>query len=375
VPPPDTTLRDDLLGRFQAGVDAQVTDAEFDSLALRVFRFQFERNPLYRAYCESRDVTPGSVATALEVPAVPTSAFKAVPLVAGDPDTVEAVFRTSGTTRGVERRGAHLVPDLSLYRASLAAGFRAHLLPDVDRLPILSLVPPAEAVPDSSLSFMASEVAHRFGTRVAWLADVERLNVDALVAALRASAEIDQPVCLFTTSLALAHLVEVLAGSGERLSLPAGSRVMDTGGSKGQRTTVDRADLYAGVQQQLGVAARWCVNEYGMTEMSSQFYDTVAGRAEGEDVSGRRHAGPPWVRTVAVDPETLTPLPDGEAGILRHHDLANLGSVAVIQTEDLGVCEGGGFQLLGRATGAEPRGCSLAAERLISAARSGPGAG
>jgi len=372
VPPPDTTLRDDLLARFEAGVDAQITDREFDSLAIRVFRFQFERNPLYRAYCESRDVTPESVATALEVPAVPTSAFRAVPLVAGDPDAVEAVFRTSGTTRGMERRGTHLVPDVSLYRAALAAGFRANLLPDVDRLPILFLVPPAEAVPDSSLSFMASEVAHRFGTRVAWFADVERLNVDALVDAIRASEDVDQPVCLFTTSLALAHLLEVLAGSGEDVSLPAGSRVMDTGGSKGQRTVVDRADLYTEVQRRLGVAERWCVNEYGMTEMSSQFYDTVAGREEGGEVSARRHAGPPWVRTVAVDPETLVPFPDGEAGILRHHDLANLGSVAVIQTEDLGVCEGGGFQLLGRAAGAEPRGCSLAAEALISAARSGP---
>jgi hypothetical protein len=371
VPLPDPTLRDELLRRFEAGVEAPITDAEFEILALRVFRFQFEHNPLYRAYCVTRGVTPDAAGTAQEIPAVPTSAFKAVPLVVGDPDSVEAVFRTSGTTRGAERRGTHRIPDLSLYRAALAAGFRAHLLPDVERIPILFLVPQAVDVPDSSLSFMASEVAHRFGTRVAWFADAERLDLEALLAALRASAEAEQPICLFTTSLALARLLEALARTGEHLSLPEGSRVMDTGGFKGQRMAVDRSDLYEEVQRRLGVATRWCVNEYGMTELSSQFYDTVAGNADGAEVGSRRYRSPPWVRTVAVDPETLAPLTDGEIGILRHHDLANLGSVAVIQTEDLGVCGPGGFRLLGRAAGAEPRGCSLAAEALVSAARGG----
>jgi hypothetical protein len=42
-------------------------------------------------------------------------------------------------------------------------------------------------------------------------------------------------------------------------------------------------------------------------------------------------------------------------------DLANAWSVLAIQTEDIGVRRGGGFELLGRMKTAEPRGCSLMA--------------
>jgi hypothetical protein len=40
-------------------------------------------------------------------------------------------------------------------------------------------------------------------------------------------------------------------------------------------------------------------------------------------------------------------------------DLASVFSVMAIQTEDLGTRRGDGFELIGRATLAEPRGCSL----------------
>ena len=102
-----------------------------------------------------------------------------------------------------------------------------------------------------------------------------------------------------------------------------------------------------------------------MTEMSSQFYDGVAGAAPAP--AERLHAGPPWVRTQATDPETLRPLPHGEVGVLRHFDLANLNSVMAIQTADLGITTPGGFRVLGRARGAEARGCSLAMDDLLRA--------
>jgi hypothetical protein len=105
-----------------------------------------------------------------------------------------------------------------------------------------------------------------------------------------------------------------------------------------------------------------------MTEMSSQFYDGAAGTAPA-DPAERLHAGPGWVRTRATDPETLRILPHGEVGVLRHWDLANLHSVACIQTSDLGVTSPGGFRVLGRAQGAEARGCSLAMDDLLSAIR------
>jgi hypothetical protein len=143
---------------------------------------------------------------------------------------------------------------------------------------------------------------------------------------------------------------------------------MDTGGFKGRSREVTRAELYGAIRERLGIAPEWCVNEYGMTEMSSQFYDGAAGTAPA-DPAARLHAGPAWVRTRATDPETLDILPHGEVGVLRHWDLANLGSVACIQTSDLGVTAPGGFRVLGRAQGAEARGCSLAMDDLLSALR------
>jgi hypothetical protein len=85
-----------------------------------------------------------------------------------------------------------------------------------------------------------------------------------------------------------------------------------------------------------------------------------------------------------LDPATLEEAPPGNAGLLAIFDLANLGSAAHLLTEDLGVTAAsgasgaappdggaGGFRLLGRAAGAELRGCSLAAEELLQEA--GPG--
>ena len=108
------------------------------------------------------------------------------------------------------------------------------------------------------------------------------------------------------------------------------------------------------------------VNEYGMTELLSQFYDVSAAETSGKTLEVRRHVPPAWVRTRVLDPNTLSALPIGEPGLLCHYDLANAGSVMAVLTEDLGVAVGDGFRLLGRVQGAEPRGCSIAMDELLS---------
>lgn len=366
--PEQQRLEGDLLRCIRHGAHAPLADDAFAALARRVFRFQYTRNAVYRAFCDRRGATPDTVAARTDVPAVPTDAFKAAPLISGPVAAVTATFRTSGTTAGAERRGEHHFPDLTLYDAALRAGFRAHLLPDHSRLRIFALVPlPADA-PDSSLSHMIGAVIADYGTSESdsyvrrGAIDVPRL-IDALAAAERDA----HPVGLLGTSFALVHLIDALAAANRRFRLPPGSRIMDTGGFKGRSRTVERDELYTALEHGLGVSPEWCVNEYGMTEMSSQFYDAIAGH--GAPLTARLHHGPAWVRTQAVDPESLELLPDGEAGILRHWDLANLHSVAVLQTSDMGICSAEGFRLLGRAPGAEPRGCSLATEELIEAMR------
>jgi hypothetical protein len=62
-----------------------------------------------------------------------------------------------------------------------------------------------------------------------------------------------------------------------------------------------------------------------------------------------------------ISPETGNEVADGETGLIRVFDLANVFSVMAIQTEDLGIRRGDGFELIGRAALAESRGCSLLA--------------
>ena len=356
-----------LLAVIARGAHAPPDDAEFDALAREVFAHQYACNAPYRAFCDRRGATPATVGRWEDVPAVPTDAFKAAALVCGGPSPGGTVFRTSGTTQGRERRGEHHLPDLALYDAALRAGFSAHLLADGARLRILSLVPSPRDLPDSSLSYMVGEVMRDFGAEGSgWFVTAEGgIAHGELSDALRAAEAEGVPVCIPGTAFAFVHWLDALSAAGERFRPPQGSRVMDTGGFKGRSREVTREELYAAIEDRLGISFAWCVNEYGMTEMSSQFYDGVASFAPWP--ADRLHTGPAWVRTQAADPETLRPLPHGQAGVLRHVDLANLHSVMAIQTADLGLTEPDGFRVLGRASGAEARGCSIAMDELLSA--------
>jgi hypothetical protein len=344
-----------------------LSDDEFDEMALRVFAFQYRENRTYGAYCARHGATPETVATWADVPPVPATAFKRLDLFAGDPGAAEAVFRTSGTTRGGEARGRHLVRSLSLYRAALLPPFRRHLLPDGARLPLLSLVPSPEALPDSSLAYMVGTVARELSAGATWLVGRDgSVDTGRFVAECSELNARDQPALLVGTALAFARLVEALdATGGAGVDLPAGSRVMETGGFKARAGELRRTDLYASLSRLLGVPDARIVNEYGMTELLSQLYEPVLG--EGPSARGR-HVAPPWLRVRALDPVTLSPRQQGEVGLLSFFDLANVGSVCHVLTEDVGSVSADGVRLSGRVEGAEPRGCSLALEQLASVA-------
>ncbi len=159
-----------------------------------------------------------------------------------------------------------------------------------------------------------------------------------------------QPVVLLAVTSALLRLIDADGALG-RWPLPPESLIVDTGGCKGYRTPLARGEIIGRYRDAFAVTADQIVNEYGMTEMCSQLY------ARGE----RPLSAPPWVRTLVCDPLTGEEQPPGRPGVLRHVDLANVGSVIAIQTEDVGRAVDGGIELIGRAAGAEARGCSLLA--------------
>jgi hypothetical protein len=158
---------------------------------------------------------------------------------------------------------------------------------------------------------------------------------------------------------------------------------MDAGGYKGRSREISREAFVSWAAQMCGVARDRVINLLGMTELASQIYDWVAPTTPAIPIRGitRMKHPPPWMRTEVIDPRRLgpdgpEPVADGELGVLRHLDLANVERPLRIQTEDVGryvtIAGDGaprrGFEILGRAKGAEPRGCSLSAEDLAPAA-------
>jgi hypothetical protein len=188
------------------------------------------------------------------------------------------------------------------------------------------------------------------------------LNFDAALAVLRQAVANQQSLLLLGTAFSFVHLLDALAEHNLRFELPPGSRVMETGGYKGRARALSKTDLHSFITQQLGIPPAHIVGEYGMSELSSQAYDwSIRHRASGIRHLKRLFRFPPWARALIISPETNRPVAEGETGLLRIFDLANVFSVMAIQTEDLAVQRGEGFELIGRAARAEPRGCSLMA--------------
>jgi hypothetical protein len=137
---------------------------------------------------------------------------------------------------------------------------------------------------------------------------------------------------------------------------------MQTGGFKGRSREVSAADLRGAVARTFDVSERAVVGEYGMTELSSQLWEATL--VDDQARHGVYHE-PPWVRVVPVDPETLAPVPPGEVGVARIEDLANVDSAFAVLAQDRVRRVDGGVEVLGRAPGAPPRGCSIAIDEML----------
>jgi hypothetical protein len=339
-------------------------DARFDHLAHEVFALQYEANRPYRAFCDRRRRTPATVTRWPDIPALPTTAFKSVDLACA---AAERIFLTSGTTQGGERRGRHLVPRLELYRVGARTHFRRMVLPDGAVPRLVGLLGSPAVLPDSSLTQMVEWLRHDVANGDGeYLVDAAGFDPARAADRIAELARDGRPLCLIGVRVVFTSLLDHCLATRRVLELPADSRVVDTGGPKGGRTLSD-AGFLAACWTVLGVPGYQCINEYGLTELCSQYYDDVLlMRFAGTNVK-RRKLAPVWLRTAAVDPATLEPVPDGTPGLLCHFDLANAGSVLAVQTEDVGVVEQGRVELRGRAPGAEPRGCALALADLLAA--------
>ena len=340
-----------------------VTDDDFNAMALELFAYQLENNAPYRRFCQQREKTARSVRNWRGIPAVPISAFKDLTLSCCAPEDAERIFMTSGTTReGVHGKSHH--PTLTVYDASMIRNFGRRVMQGTERIRMGILFPTEDAMPNSSLAHYLALAVREFGTEDShYLVTDDGLDTMRLLVELAHAEQTGEPYALLGASYSFVHMMDALDGMGEIGFLPEGSRVMDTGGFKGQSEEVALDDFYARLSSTFGVPRSHCINMYGMTELSTQFYDS------GNETCPSVKSGPHWIRTRAVNPLTGEAVEQGTQGVLAHCDLAHFNIVSTILTEDAGIEVEDGFLLLGRADGAEAKGCSMAVEEFLKAAK------
>lgn len=330
---------------------------DFAELALAVFREQVERLPFYGDLCARRGLRADRIEDWRAIPPLPVAAFKRLEL---GPADAPLTFRSSGTGGGATSVHRQAYPEL--YRLAIDESFPRFCLPAGGPIAMLSLVPSRAQVPDSSLAFMVEHLLARFGAPGSDLAFGPRgVELAKARSWLGARQREGRPVLLLTTAFALADLLEGLVRLDLRFRLAAGSAAMVTGGYKGRRRELGAEELQALLAARLGLGADAIVGEYGMTELTSQCYTRALSGGDPD-----LFVPPPWMRVRVLEPLDLSECPSGRTGLLSFVDLANLGSAVHLLSEDLGVVEGDGFRLRGRAAGAELRGCSLLVEELTA---------
>jgi phenylacetate-coenzyme A ligase PaaK-like adenylate-forming protein len=313
---------------------------EFLRTALEVFQNQYNKNAVYQSFIDSLKVIPWNVKTLEAIPFLPVEFFRNHKIVTGSL-SVEIIFSSSGTTNSLP--GRHFVNDLSLYNESFLKAFRL-FYGDPGDFVIAAILPSYTEREGSSLVYMVDKLIRLSKNP---LSGFYRDDLKKLITVVNAARNLNQKVLLLGVSFALLDLAEK---EGPDLS---GVIVMETGGMKGRRKEITRAELHSILTEKFNVPV--IHSEYGMTELMSQAYSAGQGK----------FYCPPWMKIVIRDPQDpLTIFSEtGITGGINIIDLANINSCSFISTGDLGkLHEDGGFEVLGRFDNSDIRGCNLLAE-------------
>ncbi|MBI4324799.1 MAG: hypothetical protein HY674_05990, partial [Chloroflexi bacterium] len=291
---------------------------------------------------------------------MPTAAFKELDLTSLPAEERTVVFHSSGTTEQRPSRHFHNAESLALYEASLWPWFATHFLadwtvptgsttaPTTEKFRLLILAPSPALAPHSSLAYMFDAVRRRLGwLESAFMGQLDPgggwiLPIERLLAALRDALQAHEPVGLLGTAFSFVHLLDALAKNNVDCPLPAGSRVLETGGYKGRSRSLPKTELHASITRYLGIPDHHILSEYGMSELSSQAYDWVVGQRDahmadsspdaarmecqrgprrqpppgGLPTRSRVFCFPPWCRVRVISPETNREVPEGEMGLI-----------------------------------------------------------
>lgn len=309
---------------------------QFEKIALKVFRFQYENNTVYREFCDFLNTDVQKVKSLEQIPFLPIQFFKSHEVLATT-DAVQETFTSSGTTGMITSK--HLVTDLSLYEQSYRNAF-SEFYGNIEDYAVLALLPSYLERSGSSLIYMVKDLIE--------LSNNENSgfylhNYDELTAKLFKLDASGQNVILIGVTYALLDLIEK-----QKFQLK-NTIIMETGGMKGKRREMIREELHEILCDGFGVQS--IHSEYGMTELLSQAYSLGNGVFE----------CPSWMQILIRDTEdALTYVTSGKTGGVNVIDLANINSCSFIATQDLGKkYPNNSFEILGRFDNSDIRGCNL----------------
>ena len=315
-----------------------VSDQHFESLALQIFHFQYQNNSVYQSWVQTLGVNPGTVHTLQQIPFLPISFFKTHKVVTTDFEPV-AVFESSGTTGEIPSR--HYIKSMKLYESSFLQTFH-RFYGSPNQYAILGLLPSYLERKNSSLIAMVDTLIKKSGN---YTSGFYLHNHDELEKTLLNCLNRQQPVMLIGVTFAL---LDFAASREMNLS---NTIIMETGGMKGRREEIIRAEVHAILKEKLGVSS--VHSEYGMTELLSQAYSRKDGIFDTA----------PWMKILLRDEEDplfiKSPDASRSRGVINVIDLANIYSCSFIATDDLGSVYPNGFAVDGRLDRSELRGCSL----------------
>ncbi len=327
-------LHDNLEAQILRG---SFSEAEFDTLALAVFDFQYKYNAFYRRYCSLIGKEFSSVKKISDIPFLPIQFFKNETIKTGD-WTPEIVFSSSGTTGATTSQ--HGARALDFYKKIARQGFEQFYGKIADYC-VLGLLPSYLERSGSSLVAMVDDFIQ--------LSKAEKSgfflhNHAELAEILRGQRNAEKPTLLIGVSFGLLDFIDNYAINFPNLI------VMETGGMKGRRREMIRAELHDTLAKGFGV--KKIHSEYGMTELFSQGYSK--GNGIFEPISTMR-----VLSREINDPLSILPK-NGKLGILNVIDLGNLDTCSFIATDDLGrVYADNSFEVLGRLDNSDMRGCNL----------------
>ena len=309
---------------------------QFDKMALKVFRFQYENNLVYREFCDFLKTDVQKVKTIQQIPFLPIQFFKSHSVVSNS-KPIQTIFTSSGTTGMVTSK--HLVTDVSIYEESYRKAF-SQFYGNIEDYVVVALLPSYLEREGSSLIHMVDDLI-----QLSNQADSGFYlhNYDELIEKLVQLDQSGQNVILIGVTYALLDLIEKHSFQLEN------TIIMETGGMKGKRKEMIREELHQELCNGFGVKS--IHSEYGMTELLSQAYSLGDGIFE----------CPSWMQISIRDTEdALSYIRDGKTGGINVIDLANINSCSFIATQDLGKkYSNGSFEVLGRFDHSDIRGCNL----------------